>query len=153
MQRCSRPNAIAVLVGFQISGFSSYCFVIAVARTILGVGRYPAWMAADSETLPRNGFNVIPATTIPAALAVYSAFPVDAVVVGRSISPASARVLVNRLLLAGGPPVTYLGAPGNEARSVVSSPQHLVNQNFLFMLRLLLMGSQSAHTREKTAAG
>ena len=112
-------------------------------RTILGVGCNPARMAAGNETLKRHGFNVVTATSVPAALAACAGIDVDAVVIGRSIPENSAQTLICRLRQRGGPPVMYLAESDNDSLRVSADQQQFLNQQFLRMLRTILVRNRS----------
>lgn len=111
-------------------------------RTIVGVGRNPVRMAAGNETLKRHGFNVVTATSVPAALAACAGIHVDAVVIGRSIPQSSAQTLICRLRQNGGPPVMYLAESDNDNLRVSADQQEFLNQQFLRMLRTVLVSNR-----------
>ncbi len=117
-------------------------------KTIVGVGCNPARIAAGRQTLKRHGFNVVTATSVPAAIAVCTTLAVDAVVVGRSIPPTSAHALIQQLRHDGGPPVLYLDNDADDADiAPTTSNQHpFLTRQFLRMLRTVLMGDIDQNT-------
>jgi hypothetical protein len=128
--------------------------VVTIApRTIVGVGYDPARIAAGNGILKRHGFNVVTATSIPAALAACAALHVDAVVVGRSVSRNSAQLLISRLRRDGGPPVMYLGSDDTgEFAQNVPDQKKFFNQQFLRMLRTILLPNRTDQSPSASVA-